>query len=90
MKSKNKTSKGKMQNKFVGCDCDKLDKFPNGTYVPIKLTKNSMLRKMLENSKGFAWHIKLGDGHFICERQEDAQILSMLARICGKLKIKLD
>lgn len=55
------------------------DKAPIGFYEPIKF-------------KGkLKWDVKLSkDSGFFCERQEDAQIISMLVRIMKKLSIKED
>ncbi len=55
------------------------DKAPIGFYEPVKI-------------KGkLKWDVKLSEGiGFFCERQEDAQIISMLVRIMKKLGIQED
>lgn len=58
--------------------CASLDKHESGFYLPISYS-----------SKDIKWEVKIGEGHFVCDKQVEAQILSMLAKICTKLKIKV-
>lgn len=55
------------------------DRAPVGFYEPIKIGKK------------IKWNVKMSkDSGFFCERQEDAQIMSMLVRMMKKLGIDED